>query len=822
MPRSIDFRAAPLTELNLINAFDRLFAELAFAASYPTGVWDGARFAGLHLGADINAAIDRVDAAINSAAALIGKSSPANGSRVENFTTGTHDTTRLHAELDRLHGRIAAIASRSVVDAILPNRPFFHYRQGKATHANLSGAFVEANDGVPRLGLPWLPVRRNLVANSEFRYGFSGWNTISGTPTIYIADPKSYLRLKNSGTNVLVRHISNAGIPASSSTVYTLSFKYKSMTGGNSSFYFAFGGRTSGNVLSGGAVDQAMTATPTEQTKTFTITTGADAVKIWLDFYNYNNGSDVLITDVQVELGSVATTYQPTNATGLEVASLSGGILLEGTGTNLCINNVFANHTGWQSTRTPRVIVPALLPGKANALQAPVQFQYDTFETLLNSALTPGAVYTASMLLMSDVDLPVWFQNISLNDSIQAIDLKAGVIQEVVVTFTAGASGTRYGLKTRSAVVANVTIDALQIEPGPIRTSLILTDGAPGVRQPDILGFASPHNYVPDSDNAARSGWSVSYPQASDTLPNGRPGLSTQISSGSASHYSNGGLGVGQQAGYMKRWYTSVWVRAESGTATAEVRPEILGAGGANTNVVTVDTTWRRIALDGWNTGLANATKPISILVRSVSGAIRVWGAQLVEGYGPGPYVRTGSMPILPSASPVLDPAFAQNGFVEWDAVNVPNVANTTAIHHFGAGAGFVGLYRFQWGSTTKTAVLTLIPADVQSSPGGYRDVGGIPDAFYTGKCRVRIEWTNYLLGGVRYMFHRLIINGVVYYQKNAAADLDATVWPQPDAGRFISAGNVYATISNVKIGLLRPPAGAIPAVEPLAGWNAA
>lgn len=705
-----------------------------------------------------------------------------------------------------------------------PTAPIALFRTGPKNYAGTAGTLTTAADGAAAYGLPYV-ARRNLYANSVFN-GTTGWTLTNNATMTVVYDPSTL----------------PSGYPAAAKIAQGTANAIKVTMGSDGS------GSIGQQVKVVSGVNQKINVwvyVPSSWTGTFRLWfaqvgtyaaySSQDVVERdqWVNkTINWTPGASVdAMAMVGCAGGSVAgkffyvaaphceplgagssVTYQATNASGVDVASLAGAVL-EGAGTNHCANNTFANTTGWIGSSMSTVA--SLVPGKSNALQKVWSGQFDTVYFAPSPALTPGAVYTVSFVAKNTVPgVSIWFQDIN-NNVTYGTWVPTGGTDYLSFTFTAPASpGGNWGFKVGSAGAGTVTIDAVQLEPGHLQTSLILTNGSTGTRQPDLCGLASPHNLLKRSEALATSPWTTANVTRTENDTTYAPPVTgmavTKL------------LGTVADSTMFQTLDSTLWTPGKTYTFSIWLRsptPFTLriycGESGSTWTTISIIDAWQRFSFTR-----TTATSAATLFVQLGGAntfpngtALYASGAQIVEGFHPGVYVRTTDLVLRKPIDGGMDLAWSQNGFIEWDSVNPPNVANTTAFYHLGSGlSGYPGLYRYQWGTTTQSAVITRRAMD-GNEPGAFRDVGSVPSSFYSGaKVRSRLEWSNYTLNGVRYMWLKLTIDGVVLYNKNFAADIGATTWtPVTDASTLISGGIVNAVVSNVVIGLPPLPAGAIP-----------
>lgn len=154
----------------------------------------------------------------------------------------------------------------------------------------------------------------------------------------------------------------------------------------------------------------------------------------------------------------------------------------------------------------------------------------------------------------------------------------------------------------------------------------------------------------------------------------------------------------------------------------------------------------------------------------------------------------------------MIDPSWSQNGYIEAD-IAWPSRTASTNLYHFGDGIT----------STAGTVIFTTNLSGTIIRFGRY-DSGAVlrnaqignSTVFNAGTARVRMEWTNYLLAGTRYMWLRLYLNGTLQVETNYASTAGPS-WPIVDVTRLArlrSTSGDQGTISNLVIGTPSLPEG--------------
>jgi hypothetical protein len=196
----------------------------------------------------------------------------------------------------------------------------------------------------------------------------------------------------------------------------------------------------------------------------------------------------------------------------------------------------------------------------------------------------------------------------------------------------------------------------------------------------------------------------------------------------------------------------------------------------------------------------------------NAAGTIEVHGAQLVEGYVPGRYVRTTDTPVINTTA--IDASWSQNGYIE-ATIAWPSVPS-------GISANIYLLGDSTASPTAGTIIATVNGSGSTIRFGRYDASATLRNAQYGSatdialiSAKMRYEWTNYTLSGIRYMYLRIYTNGVLQNEVNHAG-VAGTSWPAIDVSRLMRMTRATAsdqtTISNLTLGTPQLPAGAVPA----------
>lgn len=460
MPRNIDFRTVPLTDRNLVLAFTRVFADVSYATGIPMRALDlpynidQTR----HLGAFINSGIDACDSRINQGAQALGRVNPANASRVYDFTTGYHDTARLHAELDRLHARAAALSSRSLPASADTAWPLAMVQSPLTSTfgylAASSNAWAYETGDNPPIGLPWIN-RKNLILHSSDFFSASApvWTTNAtntagggidpfGDATAY---PNAVITIQDSSASVQQNRELAIGYTPELTLCLSVYVKKTLVAGlAQVGLYVTTARTTSGSPGYAVALLNTTTGAMVKATdSTFAAATvpalAIDAGEYWRAYITFPgahvtttirllpaaavsgaNATSVtaqgtaVFTAPQLEVGSTPSTYQATSTTGIDVRHPvnGGGLLVEGPRTNLVTRSGdFSNTTSWVRGLGGTPVVTAVTgpDGVASSAWSIPSWTADNYINQ-NVTLTNGVIYTFSVWLRS----PFGEQNINI------------------------------------------------------------------------------------------------------------------------------------------------------------------------------------------------------------------------------------------------------------------------------------------------------------------------------------------------------------------------------------------------------------------------
>lgn len=728
------------------------------------------------------------------------------------------------------------LTATETLDQGEPFKALTHFRTGTATYVSTSGTFTTAGDGVARFGVSNV-TRRNLLLNSESTSNLSNFASTTTTPN-QGADSK--------GRAVLIKVVttaSNGGFLYSSGSYATTSAASKTLTG-SMELCTADGSTKTVQIrmgMWGGAeyLSSPITINGTPARYVYAYTFGAGETGQAYTGIRSDNQT-ILVGNLQLEIGSLTAAqvvYQATNATGVDLSNpINGaGIVLEGAGTNLVKNSSFLtdalNWTQILGAGGARVALSGTSSGFGYQMTYttgnPVELQSDWI------TVTAGTAYSLSGKLAtgdpSNGTLRVaWYTapgGALISYSVIGINNTALTYYSSSFTAPTGATAA-YIQFYRDAGATGTTIQAsdIQFELSPFPTSFIQTpSNSTGTRSPDLCALTVPHNLLVSSTDLTNSAyWASSQltltANTTDvTAPDGTNTALKAAPTGGATDCSinNGAaIGPGQSLDPTQYYSFPVWMRTLSGTASIPIRI------GDQTQVATaaITSTWQRfdvtvkpashgynwsVAIGGWS-GWSAAT-----------GTIYIWHPNLHQGAMPGMDVPTTSQALPKPTDGTEWPSWmTQNGAIEFDCLpQAPDILPSSGGIYTYIGAGNwwnnikpFTLYRYPWATGTGYLKISAL------TDKGLVQPEGSCSGFWDGaKHRVRMEWTNYILGGVRYMYFRLYIDGVKKMENDAAAILGATAWIAPE--RFwLSDGSTYATISDLAISVPTVPTGAIPA----------
>jgi hypothetical protein len=374
---------------------------------------------------------------------------------------------------------------------------------------------------------------------------------------------------------------------------------------------------------------------------------------------------------------------------------------------------------------------------------------------------------------------------------------------------------TSIKVRVSETTTNNLVVWGAQLEAGFAASSYIPTTTTSATRRADLAGLVSPHNLAIQSEDlssATGTAWSSFSKWTSRTIvsaatspsPNGTGGVTRLISDGTVT---SGNIAFCRQTirTSSSTIYTfSIWLKGTT-TGTAFIAIRNAAAGGLGSTTCSITTSWQRFFVT-ISTATANDSIIIDLNTQTATQTIDAFGAQLTEGYLPGRYIRTTDTQVLPVQ--MVDPSWSQNGYIEADIIWTSRTGSTN-LTHFGDGI-----------SLTSTGTIIFTTAGTTLRFGRYDSSATLRSAsivnatvYNAGSARVRMEWTNYLLGGSRYMFLRLYLNGTLQIETNFAGT-SGTSWPVVDVTRFARLQDTTgqsSTISNLILGTPSLPSGATP-----------
>ena len=452
MPRNIDFRQEALTDRNLVLAFTRVFADVTYATGIPMRALDlpYSIDPAKHLGAFINASVDAADSRINQGAQALGRVNPSNGSRLYDFTTGYHDTARLHAELDRLHDRASALSSRSLPASADTAWPLAMMQTPITSTfgylAASTNAWAYETGENPPIGLPWVN-RKNLILHSSDWTSASApvWTT-TATRTAgggndpfgnVAAYPNAVFTLADTSAASQQSTEYAAGATPELTLTYSVYIQKKYVAGHSRPGLYVTTSR-SGSGSQGYAValldvttGAMFKATDSTMAAATVPASAIDAGDYWRAYITFPGAHAVttlrvvpaaalpggtattitatgtcVATAPQLEVGSTPTTYQATSTAGVDVRHPvnGGGMLVEGSRGNLLLRSGdFSSSATWiRALGGITLPTPATGPdGVASSAWSVTPWTTDNY-LVQNVSLGNGTMYTFSVWLRSN------------------------------------------------------------------------------------------------------------------------------------------------------------------------------------------------------------------------------------------------------------------------------------------------------------------------------------------------------------------------------------------------------------------------------------
>lgn len=716
-----------------------------------------------------------------------------------------------------------------------PVRALDFHRTGPATYLSPDG-LKTAGDGHARFGLPGAVVRRNLFNNSVFN-GTAGWGTTNIGTILAVAYPSTlpagYPSSIGEGKANAVKMTIASGQVAGNLAVDVVLKAGETIT--LSGIVYIPSSVVSGAwkvvvANSGFAVVAETPITERDQwvEKVVAYTAPSDGTyRLWFGSTGASTaGQYMLVAEPQWEKSASRTPYQPTNATGVEVALL-GGLILEGGTTNLIDNpdneDALASLNGRRtSARITMTQDSAIKYSGSYSLKSETSGtggNADNFFELgwgagqgsLNGMIA-GKTYTVSCKAyvpsasgpsLSAVFLRVFYRDSSGSYATPTSNkpVVTGRWGPLSVTFSIPAGATEAFIRCYTNQNADGLVvywDEFQLEEGAFPTSFVK-----GTRQPDLAGIVYPQNELIHSHDLTQSPWvrtagaSVSKSGTANTLT---LAATTDAVTQAATPPNVPGT------------TRTIAAKLRLGTLSGSVRLRLLDQAGtqiASTTISTADlhaTDTRTFTVTG--TPGANVTGlRVQIIGNAGTGTVIVESLRLVRGYHPGIEVRTTDTPILPPPSPALDPAWSQNGRVKFRAITP--FAYQKKIAYFGKALneGPVSASDLGIGRTSSDGSGSFQVYACRRHNGGTGN-GGIAGSAYASTGNINVwdnaphdwdfEWTNEIResDGVREMWLRLYVNGALRLAIDVAALYGATAWADIDPSRLISDGTVNAVIS--------------------------
>lgn len=397
-----------------------------------------------------------------------------------------------------------------------------------------------------------------------------------------------------------------------------------------------------------------------------------------------------------------------------------------------------------------------------------------------------------------------------------------------------------------SSAVANVDVWGSQLEALSYRSSYIqsptFASSSNSVRGMDTVYLDNPHNYIAYSSDFRKqtttqgtpglwfldSGCTISATPVAG--PHIVPLTASQITFAAAGDYMEQKIINSEQLIGLTRVTLSGWLRNSSTTARSSIIFRLNDRSGANiaSSTITTYETWCRFSA---TFSISSGIQVDRIRIEGTGANSQyIWGIQLTSQSWNGDqqpecrevYTETQSAPILPDDAATDWPLWmTQNGFVQFDIRNnETSRPDQDGRLYFGGFSNlstepshpvvFRGSLEPSTGNQVRFSRLTTIDTAVWATNTNINIHDG---AFHT----IRIEWTNYILNGVRTMRTSLSIDGNTVTSNAGAND---TAWTTPPKFVFIQGRNqIYGTnhrcnavYKNIVMGVPTLPAGAIPA----------
>jgi len=724
-------------------------------------------------------------------------------------------------------------------------RSIAFHRTGSATHTSTSHVLVTASDGQGRFGLPGTTGLRNLYSASNNLLS-SVWTKDGFTVT----KAGTY---NGSDTFILVRSATenwrgcNQAKTLKNGKTYTLSARFKAgsanprlevYNGAAPTLYvwgnFNLATGSVGSLASSGSVSGASSAIVAESdgwykcSITFTVTaTLGGSVGVKLQTSGSTIGETVYVCKPQFEEASSVSEYQETaviTAPTVSVSALNGaGLAVEGSSSNL-YDPAQNNPDVTSSTDTVNGVSQTIYQLDARTNASYEDFQTGVYYNVASASSTYTISFWAKWTDFPSFDILCYDSATTLLGSATKTWLyqpspNSGQYQYYALRVTFPANTTKCEFfrwwydSTDDTNWGNLC--QVQLENNPFPTSYMtpLTS-----RNADVIGIVSPHNllkYSEELDNAVWLQNSVTPTANSIAGPDNTTTADTLTKTAATNK------NIKQTITGNAVFYTfSVWLKAGTLTSADLLIYDETTAGTLSAfTTVQLTSAWQRFTV-------VSTTKPtagdsVSAYIYpdrngATSGTIYAWGAQLVEGNHPGIYVRTADRAISKPVDGGIDPAWQQNGYVEFDLLPPP-VSAAKSFGYFAAPFTYNSASNpLQFGRADYSGATDFDVWFARTHNGvtGSNSIAGLSyfkkSSFDFGKHRWRLEWMNYTLNGVRVVKHNLYFDGTLVSSQDAASLFGATAWTDIDLTKLISNGSVFAIISNLVLGYPTLPDGAI------------
>lgn len=701
-----------------------------------------------------------------------------------------------------------------------PVRALDFHRTGPATYIAPDGTLKTAGDGVARFGLPGPVVRRNKLAWSTDLTRHP-WETV-GVTVIHNAAKAP------DGTVTAQKLVLNSGAPADYTSALTQPitasgnnvWSVRAKAGGRSEFTiqdgdgnFGYWNLATGLTLSGGTHTPTATMVP-EGDGWFLCQMRFPPGSAGTYWYQYfaggpGNGVDGIFFWIpQAEPGSSATAPQPTNATGVDYSHpLNGaGLVLEGHGRNYLVNSGLegsAVATNWGNAGAGS----GSISNGAQSFIASMQWG-GFFQDVIFGSDMPDLWLRVEVKGDGAVCDSYFYDAAGnyLGSGTGSADENLGDGWRLLTVHAAYPNARRVAFRisdSRASAWTPISFRRPSLEANaPFRTSFIKTPvNSGGERQPDRVGIVYPQNELIHSHDLTQSAWNklgtcsitkiwadnvVAFPTVND--------LFYQLAAPRECAGSTFTLAVKLRLGTLSGQF-SIGFADQSGALIKQ-------------------TTFNTSQLSASDTRTLHSTASIPpgvtaiwcfVQTNSGTGTIIVESIRCVRGHHPGIEVMTTDTPILPPPSPALDPAWSQNGTIEWEGVY------PTTGHYYLIGYNDLAFRVY------RDAIdgMVWIDRGHNGASGSY----GVPGRGAIGSAtnitdgsrhRFRYTWTSEIndQSGVREMWQRLYIDGVLVAQQDVAALYGATAWAEIDPSRLISDGNCFAVLSRITLDYPTPRAG--------------